>query len=295
LNHSEHCVAVHTANPSFAEPTFKRTPLAFLKYRVAKMTKARISFLSFGYVPSELQKPFAAESDDAWPAYNLPFREGVPNPRLARLYSHRPQTLAFSLCDSPIGLLAGLLDVIHTRVPSQSPVTSRSRSPFLSPSELELQDSHHARSSLDNEVQSGSQRPDEPFSPRKSETDAHHYTWTPTEILNWTMLQWLPGPEAALRWLRRAHLDSSPTSPLSTSYCPVPLGISSFRGRNSHGSSTPIMWGSTSSHVAWVKRHQRPASIPAWETPDVLVLDMRECFGAFFPHGNLPNLPTQAT
>ncbi|KAF2685359.1 alpha/beta-hydrolase [Lentithecium fluviatile CBS 122367] len=291
LNHPEHCVAVHTANPTFAEPTFKRSPLAFLKYRVAKLTKARFSLLSFGYVPSELEKPPGTRLENPATAYDLLFCEGRPNPELARLYSHRPQTLAFSLCDSPIGLLAGLLDAIRTRAPAQSPVTSRSRSPFLSPSELELQDAHSAP---DMEMQSAVQR-GEPVSPRQSEANASHYTWSATEVLNWTMLQWLPGPEAGLRWLRRAHFDSAPTSPLSTSYCSVPLGISSFRARNSHGSSTPVMWGSAWSHVGWVKRHQRPASLPAWEAPDLLVLDMRECFGTFLSHGKLPNLPTRAT
>jgi hypothetical protein len=290
LNHPEHCAAIHTANPSFVEPTFKRSPMAFLKYQLARITQAKISFLSFGYVPSELQKAEENGVEDTSMACDLPCREGLPNPALAHLYARRPQTLAFSLCDSPIGLLASLLDVIHTRAPSQLSITSRSRSPFLSPSELELQDAQHARS-----LESAAQPPELPVSPRKSETDASHYTWSPTEMLNWTMLQWLPGPEAGLRWLRRAHLDSSPTSSLSTSYCSVPLGISSFRARNSHGPSTPIMWGSASSQVAWVKRHQRPASLPAWEAPDVLVLDMRECFGTFLAHSNLVNLPTQAT
>lgn len=228
-------------------------------------------------------------------ACDLPYREGQPNLTLAHLYSHRPQTLAFSLCDSPIGLLAGLLDVIHTKAPSQLSITSRSRSPFLSPSELELQQSQLEPSSQADEIRSAAQEAELPLSPRQSETDATHYTWSPTEILNWTMLQWLPGPEAGLRWLRRAHMDGSPSSTLSTSYCSTPLGISSFRARNSHGPSTPIMWGSASSQVAWVKRHQRPASLPAWEAPDLLVLDMRECFGTLLSHGEGANLPTPAT
>jgi hypothetical protein len=126
-----------------------------------------------------------------------------------------------------------------------------------------------------------------PFSPRDSEYNAPIYTWTPTEVLNWTMLQWLPGPEASLRWLRRATLDSSPTSLFSTSYCPVPLGISSFQARNSSSAAcSPLMWGSASWRIAWIKRHQRPATVsPAWEAPDLLVLDMRECFGSMLSAG----------
>ncbi|KAF2646735.1 alpha/beta-hydrolase [Massarina eburnea CBS 473.64] len=264
LNHSRHCAAVHTVNPAFVEPTLKQSPAAFLKYRLAMLTRARIACLSFGYTPSELES--TVEKDET--IRSLPYSQGPLGPALSRLYSHRPQTLAYSLCDSPIGLLAGILDVMHARAPSLSPVTSRSRSPFLSPVELEMQH------------------------PRESEAKATDYMWTPTEVLNFAMLQWLPGPEASLRWLRRAHLDNTP--PLTTSRSSIPLGISSFQERNSHSSASPVMWGSAAWPVRWVKRHQRPASLPAWEAPDLLVLDMRECFGTVLSSSG-GNLPTQVT
>ena len=223
---------------------------------------------------------------------------GPQGPTLSRLYSYRPQTLAFSLCDSPIGLLAGLLDVIHTQAPpSLEPVTSRSRSPFLSPIELEQQDSHHDRSSVETAFRSSvpAGGMEQPSNLRESEADASIYSWSATEVLNWTMMQWLPGPEASLRWLRRAQLDSSPTSSFSTSHCSVPLGISSFRALNTneHDKSTPLMWGSATWNIAWVRRHQRLAALPAWEAPDLLVLDMREYFqshggAAFRTTSNLP-------
>jgi hypothetical protein len=75
------------------------------------------------------------------------------------------------------------------------------------------------------------------------------------------------------------------------------------------------MWGSTSWQIGWVrtdhilsihqtrtntalspqvKRHQRPATLPAWEAPDLLVLDLRECFGTFLSDGKLANLPLTA-
>jgi hypothetical protein len=44
-----------------------------------------------------------------------------------------------------------------------------------------------------------------------------------------------------------------------------------------------------------VKRHQRPATLPAWEAPDLLVLDLRECFGTLLSHGKLANLPLTAS
>ncbi|KAF2021294.1 alpha/beta-hydrolase [Aaosphaeria arxii CBS 175.79] len=298
INHPRHCLAVHTCNPAFAEPNFKRSPSAWAKYRVAKWTKARIAALSFGYVPSEL---LPTETADSWDQGNHPSSLlGSSNSRgggatLTSLYALRPQTLAFSLCDSPIGLLACLLDIIHRRTPSDSHPAPRSRSPFLSPSELELQDGEA------HSAANGSHTPTDRTTERTHHDDSDLLTktssWSPTEMLNWTMLTWLPGPEASLRWLRRATLDSNPTSRFSTSYCPVPLGISSFQ-RGSGGSgrdpgSTPLMWGAASWHIAWVKRHQRAACLsPAWEAPDQLVLDMRECFGTFRSNGTV-NLPVQ--
>lgn len=174
-------------NPTFEEPTYKRGRLAFMKYRIAKLTQAKVPCLSFGYLPAELQtaqKGQTVEDRDDLLDPSRPF-----GPTLHRLYSHRPQTLAFSLCDSPVGLLAGILDVIHARVPSLELVTSRSRSPFLSPVELEMQNANN-----EQEEEDRTQQP--PISPRQSENDARNYTWSPTEILNFTMLQWLPGPEA---------------------------------------------------------------------------------------------------
>jgi hypothetical protein len=46
--------------------------------------------------------------------------------------------------------------------------------------------------------------------------------------------------------------------------------------------------------MAKVKRHQRPATLPAWEAPDLLVLDLREWFGTLRSHGKLASLPHAA-
>jgi hypothetical protein len=190
-SHSKHCLAVHTANPSFKEPTAKRSATAFLKYRIARLTRGKLPLLSFGYLPTDFQSRLEDEQTSTAP--NPLYLDRLLEPTLHHLYSLRPQTLSFSLCDSPVGLLAALLDVVHTRVPSSSPLSSRSRSPFLSPVELEMQESNHGPSALRHErIHSGStERPHQ--SPRQNELEARNYTWTPTEILNWTMMQWLPG------------------------------------------------------------------------------------------------------
>lgn len=243
--HSNHCLAVHTANPSFAKPTAKRSAMAFLKYKIAKLTKGKLPLLSFGYLPTELESRPEAEYTST--PHDSLYSDRPLGPTLHRLYSLRPQTLSFSLCDSPVGLLAALLDVIHTRVLSGSPLSSRSRSPFLSPVELEMQDHSLPRH---ERIHSGSTERPHPMSPRDKEMEARNYTWTPTEILNWTMMQWLPGPESSLRWLRQAHLDT--TASHWNDYCSVPLGISSFQARTSN-TATPLMWGSSSWQIEWVR------------------------------------------
>ncbi|ORX93519.1 Alpha/Beta hydrolase protein [Clohesyomyces aquaticus] len=269
IRHPESVMAIHTSNPEFFEPTWKRSPFVCLKYRIARMLGAKIPFLGFGYTPAELerQKSKVEEEDTRLALSNKP--SGL----MSFQYTLRPQTLSYSLCDSPIGLLACLLDTIHTRSPAAA-LSPRPQSPFLSPAEIEMSESQHG------------------YNARR------HYTWTPTEVLDWTMLQWLPGPEASLRWLRQAYLETHPSSPLSTTYSPVPVGISSFQSRNSSSSTwtasaSPIMWGSAICNIRWIKRHQRPAALPAWEAPDLLVLDMRDCFGSLLNQGLLGdvNLP----
>jgi hypothetical protein len=158
--------------------------MAFLKYKLAKLTKGKLPLLSFGYLPTELAT--RPENEQSSSNHNALYSDRPLGLTLHRLYSLRPQTLSFSLCDSPVGLLAALLDVIHTRVPAGSPLSSRSRSPFLSPVELEMQEGPRYE-----RIHSGSTE----RVPERNleEMDARNYVWTPTEVLNWVMMQWLPG------------------------------------------------------------------------------------------------------
>jgi pimeloyl-ACP methyl ester carboxylesterase len=161
-------LGVHTWNPTFSAPTVKGQLMGWVKWQVAKLTGARFPSLSFGYLPSEVAVPTAQDQSTAG---------GRPlGPAMHRLFSLRPQTLAFSLCDSPIGLLAVLLDLVATQG-SGSSVNARPRSPFLDPGELEMQDreyeaarNEHVRS--DNTVKASQ----------------GGTTWSSTDILNWTMM-----------------------------------------------------------------------------------------------------------
>lgn len=167
------CLAVHTANPVFVAP---RGVLAKTKYRIAKMTGGRFEKLGFGYTPQELQPRSSASEVDSH------------SHTLHRLYSLRPQTLSFSLCDSPVGLLAALLDIVHTKGPDWEAVTSRSRSPFLSPVELEMRDVERGGMEMIEE-----EMMDMGEEEGVKDKERSGYMWTPTEMLSWTMMQWLPG------------------------------------------------------------------------------------------------------
>ncbi|KAJ4373689.1 hypothetical protein N0V86_007832 [Didymella sp. IMI 355093] len=221
----------------------------------------RFPLLAFGYTPAEVVDTGGDRGEE----------RGRPlGPVIHQLLSSRPQTLAFSLCDSPVGLLAVLLDLVATQRPTSS-LAGRPRSPFLDPGELEMQDREyeaagHERVRSDNTVKASNGGAGDDISTERR-------SWSPTDILNWTMMMWLPGAEAGLRWLRRAHIE---TSSAPNTYCTVPLGISSFRTRSS---STPLMWGAASWPIRWVRRHQEVTEMPAWEAPVQLAKDMRDCFG----------------
>ncbi|KAF2626283.1 alpha/beta-hydrolase [Macroventuria anomochaeta] len=243
VRESERVLGVFTWNPVFCAPTVRGKPWEWVKWHLARLTGARWASLSFGYVPSEVDLPAVQGRGTVggWPL----------GPVMHQLFSMRPQTLAFSLCDSPVGLLAVLLDLVATQGPG--PLLSiRPRSPFLDPGELEMQDREYEA--------------------------AGHERLHAAILYFLSMLtssrMWLPGAEAGLRWLRRAHIEALATS--WDDYCSVPLGISSFR---THATTTPLMWGAASWPVAWVRRHQETAEMPGWEAPRQLTDDLRECFG----------------
>jgi len=177
------CRGVFTWNPVFRAPTLREKPLAWAKWMLARATGARWPSVSFGYTPSEVEQ-----------ASNINMRgkgkekERSMGPAMHQLFSLRPQTLAFSLCDSPVGLLAVLLDLVATQGPEAS-LAVRPRSPFLDPGELEMQDREyeaagHERVRSDDTVKAGRNAGAGAAESALSERRA----WTPTDILNWTMM-----------------------------------------------------------------------------------------------------------
>ncbi|KAJ4333414.1 hypothetical protein N0V87_007610 [Didymella glomerata] len=174
------CRGVFTWNPVFRAPTLREEPVAWGKWVVARATGARWPRLGFGYTPAEIDRAVDMKEKR---------KEGRPlGPVMHQLFSMRPQTLAFLLCDSPVGLLAVLLDLVATRGPASS-LAVRPRSPFLDPGELEMQDREyeaagHERVRSDDTVKASQNGGAGVVESALAERRA----WTPTDILNWTMM-----------------------------------------------------------------------------------------------------------
>lgn len=98
--------------------------------------------------------------------------------------------------------------------------------------------------------------------------------WSPQEIIFWTMMYWLPGPEAPLQWLRNVATEVQHTGPLWRTYSPITLGVSHFRTVNIPGRPPPA-WASTFHNLCWVRRHMKEMRRPAWEGSEDLVMDLR--------------------
>lgn len=115
-----------------------------------------------------------------------------------------------------------------------------------------------------------------PSSPSSSTTPALISPWTPSDILTWTNMYWFPGPEAPLRWLGNAVIESRPKAPFWRTYSSVPLGISYFRREGQQQQQQLPMWASAFHELGWLKRHGREARWALWELPEEVVRDLRE-------------------
>lgn len=179
MRDKERVLGVHTWNPMFGEPKVREQPLLWAKWRLARLTKARWTALSFGYTPAEVVDRAVQEKDTA---------AGRPmGPVMHQLFSLRPQTLAFSLCDSPVGLLAVLLDLIATQGPG-STLSARPRSPFLDPGELEMQGREYEAAGHERVRSDDTVKASQNGGTGGEIAPAERRSWSPTDILSWTMM-----------------------------------------------------------------------------------------------------------
>lgn len=271
LTHPNNCVAIHTVNPDVPVPRFRLSPSVWLKHNVAKLTFAITRRSAFDYTTDDLFAAGAAiEQVQMTPGITPPM-----TPRSRQPSIDRPQTTAYALCDSPPGLLAYIVDAIGesafqppSNSPAQSPQSLFVPTPGRSPISPQTYSPHVSRSSRSPQSTANT--------PPHLEINDIATAWTPTAIINWTMLYWLPGPEVALRWL----VNSKPLVPsLWTAYSHVPLGITHFQEPGSYGlvnPQSPPQWAETYHRIATVRRREGNVSFPAWERPAELIMDIRE-------------------
>lgn len=200
LNHSKSCLGVHTVSPNLRPPQLQQSPLPSLQFNIARLTGARIARLNFGYTASESQYPLQPTE------YDL-------HQTLPQTLSSRPQTHSYSLCDSPVGLLAIVLDCLRPAKLSIPPKPTSQAAAVGEASRPRMQNPF--MESIPESVLSVPPPPE----------------WTPEDVLDWTMMQWLPGPEAGLRWLARADTESGfgKEDLLWNKWSAIPLGISTFK------------------------------------------------------------------
>ena len=268
LTHPEICIAIHTVNPEVPPPRFGISTLAWLKYRIAKLTFAIFRRSTFCYSPEELVLPgTVSDPMQMAPGLSPPLTPGVH-----QTPGERPQTTAYALCDSPSGLLAYILDSIRPP-PSSSPASSPAQSPE------NLRPPTSGRSPVSPQSYGSPQAARSPRSPATSqnlELADVSTPWTLTALINWAMLYWLPGPEVALRWL----VNSTPLVPsLWANHSSVPLGITHFREPVIPGTAniqSPPQWAEAYHRIAMVRRRDGRVRFPAWERPAEVVTDLRE-------------------
>jgi hypothetical protein len=326
MHYSETVAAVYTSHAAdLPAPQALKHKDAWLKYQIAKLTGARFPWLSFVYKSSDFHAADMNIADvDADPVpeskskvartrksdIELEEREAIgaapgqeeeqEKGQVLRRHdfaegviARRPQTLAYGLCDSPVGLLAFLLDALK---PTISYTASAS-----TPSSAQMR--HRSATILRHETPLMTKASPQPM-------------FSPDEILNWTMMYWLPGPEANLRWLSAVEKEDC-----YTKYSEVPLGIGWYltprsarqsssvwpmagaasnqnlqsssvppstgmwmtdspTASTTTGSASPV-WASAVQNIKWVKRRGKElkCGVPAWERSEEVVQDIREYFG----------------
>ena len=251
LVHPESCLGIHTVNPEVPAPRPAFESMYDNAFRPANPTADCMSPVpSFG-ATSEISEP--------------PIRSiGMSSTNF-----DRPQTLAYALCDSPAGLLSYIVDIIKPVLSSSPPHT---------PDSLRVQSSAPspvtARSCGLSPQSTRSSQGQSPRTPQYLEAADASLAWSPTSIIDWTMLYWLPGPEVALRWVA-ASTTLLPT--LWTYHSSVPLAISSFQSASVNDTSlqTPPHWAEAYHRIVMLRRREAQVRFPAWERPAEVIHGIR--------------------
>ncbi|KAI9885163.1 MAG: hypothetical protein M1823_003050 [Watsoniomyces obsoletus] len=215
IHHSDRCLATHTTTPLpyLRPPSFAYRPLQYFKYLAARLMPRSTAAARLGYQPHDLRSVHRARRRVSGESRGAFSRLG--------LYA-RPRTLAYALCDSPVGLLAWTREAL----------TARTR----------VEDCFSVEDALD-----------------------------------FTMISWLPGPDAPLQYLATTSTDTAEMRDVSERWSAVPLGLTVFPDPQA---DCPPAWAACVQPLAWIRRHQgSDVGWPVWERPTEVVDDLKAFLG----------------
>lgn len=135
--HSENCLGIHIIDPPVEPPSLATSLLSWTKFAIAKFFHAPI----FGYTssdwtairenqmkgPESVHRPRTSQDIEANPTPTTPLvsrpvfsLRGTSYGAVGLLSLQEPNTLAYALCDSPVGLLSLVLNGLRRLSPSHS-------------------------------------------------------------------------------------------------------------------------------------------------------------------------------
>lgn len=97
------------------------------------------------------------------------------------------------------------------------------------------------------------------------------YSWSPTELITWTLLHYFPGPTTAFQIYRENSATQMISGPKATDYIEVPTGVSAFA---KEAEMVPRSWAKTKANIVFWQEHQTGGHFAAYEKPKELVDDL---------------------
>ncbi|KAF8684625.1 epoxide hydrolase [Rhizoctonia solani] len=106
------------------------------------------------------------------------------------------------------------------------------------------------------------------------------YPWTPEEWITWTMLYWVNGPAASLRYYKENSIVEPSKDPelqeelskMRTLSSPTLFGFSWFP-KDLY--TFPVEWAGIGRNYVYSNKHNRGGHFAAWEVPELLVGDIQ--------------------
>ncbi|CAE6514651.1 unnamed protein product [Rhizoctonia solani] len=106
------------------------------------------------------------------------------------------------------------------------------------------------------------------------------YPWTPEELITWTMLYWIGGPAAGLRYYKENSITGPPKDPelraelgrLRSSWSPTLFGFSWFPKELA---ALPVEWAGIGQQLVYSNKHNKGGHFAAWEVPELLTNDIQ--------------------